>query len=106
MSVPAEQTGTATRRGVGLASYTGRALLPIVAVAVILALLPPLWFGDSPFTTSLAVKALVFASYGIGFNLIFGCTNQLFLCVGALAAIGGYGAAILTDETSLPMVAG
>jgi branched-chain amino acid transport system permease protein len=84
----------------------GRALLPIVAAAAILAVLPSVWFGDSPFTTSLAVKALVFASYGIGFNLIFGCTNQLFLCTGALAGIGGYGAAILTDETSLPMAAG
>jgi branched-chain amino acid transport system permease protein len=43
----------------------------------------------------------VFAGYGIGFNLIFGCTNQLFLCVGALAGIGGYGAAIVSDRTSL-----
>ncbi|MGH3132576.1 MAG: branched-chain amino acid ABC transporter permease [Gaiellaceae bacterium] len=80
--------------------------MPIVAAAAILAVLPSVWFGDSPFTTSLAVQALVFASYGIGFNVIFGCTNQLFLCVGALAGIGGYGAAILTDKTSLPMAAG
>ena len=76
----------------------GRALLPIVVVAAILAVLPPIWFGDSPFTTSLAVQALVFAAYGVGFNLIFGSTNQLFLCVGALAGIGGYGAVILTDN--------
>jgi branched-chain amino acid transport system permease protein len=72
-------------------------------VAAILALLPPLWFGDSSYTTSLAVKALVFASYGIGFNLIFGCTNQLFLCVGALAGIGGYSTAILLDRYSFPV---
>ena len=84
----------------------GWALLPIVATAAILALLPSIWFGDSPYTTSLAVQALVFAAYGVGFNLIFGSTNQLFLCVGALAGIGGYGAVILTDETSLPMAAG
>jgi branched-chain amino acid transport system permease protein len=83
-----------------------RALGPIVATAAILAVLPTLWFGDSPFTTSLAVQALVFASWGVGFNLIFGATNQLFLCTGALAGIGGYGAAILTERTSLPMVAG
>ena len=49
---------------------------------------------------------MVFASYGVGFNLIFGSTNQLFLCVGALAGVGGYGAAILVDQTSLPMAAG
>ena len=84
----------------------GWALLPIVATAAILALLPSVWFGDSPYTTSLAVQALVFAAYGVGFNLIFGCTNQLFLCVGALAGVGGYGAAILADETALPMPAG
>jgi len=84
----------------------GLAFLPIVATAAILVVLPPIWFGDSPYTTSLAVQALVFAAYGIGFNLIFGSTNQLFLCVGALAGIGGYGAGILANETSLPMVAG
>jgi branched-chain amino acid transport system permease protein len=84
----------------------GRALLPIVVTAAILAILPSVWFGDSPYTTSLAVQALVFASYGVGLNLIFGSTNQLFLCVGALAGVGGYGAVILTDETSLPMAAG
>ena len=83
----------------------GWAALPIVAVAAILVILPSVWFGDSPYTTSLAVKALVFASYGIGFNLIFGCTNQLFLCVGALAGIGGYTTAIVADRTSLPIVA-
>ena len=84
----------------------GRAVLPIVVTAAVLAILPLVWFGDSPFTTSLAVQAMVFASYGVGFNLIFGSTNQLFLCVGALAGVGGYGAAILVDQTSLPMAAG
>ena len=97
--------GTPGRRG-SLPGHVGRSFLPILAVTAILALLPPLWFGDSPFTTSLAVKALVFAAYGIGFNLIFGCTNQLFLCVGALAGIGGYGTAILVDRTSLPIAVG
>jgi branched-chain amino acid transport system permease protein len=84
----------------------GRALLPIVATAAALVALPPIWFEDSPYTTGLAVQALVFACYGIGFNLIFGSTNQLFLCVGALAGVGGYGAAILSDETSLPIAVG
>ncbi len=94
------------RGGAAVGGYAARALLPIVATAAVLAILPSVWFGDSPFTTSLAVQAVVFASFGVGFNLIFGCTNQLFLCVGALAGVGGYGAAILADRTSLPMVAG
>jgi branched-chain amino acid transport system permease protein len=84
----------------------GRAVLPIVATAVVLAVLPSVWFGDSPYTTGLAVQALVFACYGVGFNVIFGSTNQLFLCVGALAAVGGYGAAVLSDDASLPILAG
>lgn len=84
----------------------GWAFLPIALTVAVLAVLPLVWFGDSPYTTSLAVQALVFASFGVGFNLIFGSTNQLFLCIGALAAIGGYGAGILTDRTTLPMVVG
>jgi branched-chain amino acid transport system permease protein len=107
MTTAAEQREqTEKPRGARVAWYAGRAALPIAAVAAVLVVLPPLWFGDEPFTTSLAVKAMVFASYGIGFNLIFGCTNQLFLCVGALAGVGGYGAAIFTNETGLPLVVG
>jgi branched-chain amino acid transport system permease protein len=79
------------------------AITPIVATAAVLALLPSVWFGDSRYTTGLAVQALLFACYGVGFNLIFGSTNQLFLCVGALAGVGGYGAAILAQRTSVPI---
>jgi branched-chain amino acid transport system permease protein len=104
MTETVEQTGRG--RAARVTGHAGRALAPIVAVAVVLAVLPSIWFGDSPYTTSLAVKALVFASYGIAFNLIFGCTNQLFLCMGALAGIGGYGTAILVDRSSLSIWAG
>ena len=100
-----EETSTG-RFGDSVWGRLGWALLPILVTAGILAVLPPIWFGDSRYTTSLAVQALVFASYGVGFNLIFGSTNQLFLCVGALAGIGGYAAAILADRTSLPVVVG
>jgi branched-chain amino acid transport system permease protein len=106
VSATAERPGTEPRRGAQLLGLAGRALLPIVVVAAVLVVLPPVWFGDSSYTTSLAVKALVFASYGIGFNLIFGCTNQLFLCVGALAGIGGYSTAILVERSSLPIAVG
>lgn len=83
-----------------------RALLPIAAAAAVLVVLPPLWFGDSPYTTGLAVEALVFGCYAVGFNLIFGSTNQLFLCVGALAGVGGYTTAIVADKASLPLAVG
>jgi branched-chain amino acid transport system permease protein len=106
VSAVVDQKGGEPRVGGRLVSYAGRAFLPIVVVAAVLAILPSVWFGDSSYTTSLAVRALVFASYGIAFNLIFGCTNQLFLCMGALAAIGGYGTAIVSDRTSLPIWVG
>jgi branched-chain amino acid transport system permease protein len=106
VGVGVEEPTRLQSRGAGVAGYAARALLPIVVTAAILAVLPSVWFGDSPFTTSLAVQALVFACWGVGFNLIFGSTNQLFLCVGALAAIGGYSAAILSDRASLSIWAG
>jgi branched-chain amino acid transport system permease protein len=100
------RTRVVPRLGAGAPGRVGRALAPIVVTAAVLAVLPSVWFSDSPYTTGLAVQALVFACYGVGFNLIFGSTNQLFLCVGALAGVGGYGAAIVLDETSLPIGAG
>jgi branched-chain amino acid transport system permease protein len=99
-------TSGATRSRGFAAGKAARAVLPIVVTAAVLAVLPSVWFGGSTYQTSLAVQALVFACYGVGFNLIFGSTNQLFLCVGALAGVGGYGTAILTDRTSLPIAAG
>jgi branched-chain amino acid transport system permease protein len=51
-----------------------------------------------------AILGLAFVCYAIGFNVIFGSTGQLFLCVGALAGIGGFGATILADNLGLPIV--
>lgn len=82
-----------------------RAFWPIVAVAVLLALVP-LWLGESRLMMRLAMDALVFGAYAVGFNLIFGSTNQLFLCVGALAGVGGYGSVLLTDNAGAPLVVG
>lgn len=78
-------------------------LVPIVAVAAALALVP-LWLGESRVLMGVAVLGLAFGCYTIGFNLIFGSTGQLFLCVGALAGIGGYGGAILADTAGWPIV--
>ncbi len=78
-------------------------LIPIAAVGAALALLP-LWLGDSRVLMGVAVLGLAYVCYTIGFNVIFGSTGQLFLCVGALAGIGGYGGAILADTVGLPIV--
>jgi branched-chain amino acid transport system permease protein len=98
-------TGTAEVGGVEQrASRSFIALAgPILAVGVVLSLLP-LWLGESRVLMRVAVRGLAFASYTIGFNLIFGSTGQLFLCVGALAGIGGYGAALLADDAGWPLI--
>jgi branched-chain amino acid transport system permease protein len=82
-----------------------RAFWPIAVTGVVLALVP-LWLGESRYLMRLAVDAVVFGAYGIAFNVIFGSTNQLFLCVGALAGVGGYTSAILSDRAGLPMAVG
>ena len=78
-------------------------LMPIAMVGVALALVP-LWLSDSRVLMGVAVLGLTFICYTIGFNVIFGSTGQLFLCVGALAGVGGFGAAILADNVGLPIV--
>lgn len=82
----------------------GRSLLaaysPIIIAALGLALVP-LWIGESRLLMGLAVGGLLFAAYAIAFNVIFGSTNQLFLCVGALAGIGGYASGILADRAGM-----
>ncbi len=77
--------------------------LPVAAVGAVLALVP-LWLGDSRLMMGLAIGGLLFACYAIAFNVIFGSTGQLFLSTGALAGIGGYGAALLGDRLGFPIV--
>lgn len=100
-----EATGTSIIGGTE--ERASRSLLvligPILIAGAILSLVP-LWIGDSRVLMGVSVIGLSFACYTIGFNLIFGSTGQLFLCVGALAGIGGYAAVILTDDTGLPIV--
>lgn len=80
-----------------------RSYAPIAVVIGLLALVP-LWFHDSRSMMVVITTGLLFASYTIAFNLIFGSTGQLFLCVGALAGIGGFGSAILSERVGLPFL--
>lgn len=75
-----------------------------IAVAVALIALVPLWFHDSRSMMVVITTGLLFACYAIAFNLIFGSTGQLFLCVGALAGIGGFGSAILSERVGIPFL--
>lgn len=80
-----------------------RAYAPIAVTAVVLALVP-LRYQDSRTMMGVIIAGVVVAAYVIGFNVIFGFTGQLFLCVGALAGVGGYASAILSDRTGIPML--
>jgi branched-chain amino acid transport system permease protein len=80
-----------------------QAYAPIAAVGVAAALLP-LRYGDSRTMMGVIIGGALFAAYVVGFNIIFGSTGQLFLCTGALAGLGGYGSALLSDRWGLPMV--
>ncbi len=76
-------------------------LAPIAIVAFFLALIP-LKFMDSRSMMTVLITGMVLAAYAISFNVIFGSTGQLFLCVGALAGIGGFSSAILSERTGVP----
>jgi branched-chain amino acid transport system permease protein len=98
-------TGTALIGGTE--AHTSRSLpaliIPILLAGAALSLVP-LWLGDSRVLMGVAVLGLAFICYVIGFNVIFGSTGQLFLCVGALAGVGGFGATILADNAGWPIV--
>lgn len=79
------------------------AYAPALAAAALLALIPA-FVGDSRTYMGLAIEMLFFAGYAVAFNVIFGSTGQLFLCIGALAGVAGYGTAILADRVGLSMV--
>lgn len=82
---------------------TLRAYVPIAVVVAVLALVP-IPFFDSRSMMLVVTTGLLFAAYAIAFNLIFGSTGQLFLCSGALAGIGGFGSAIVSDRYGIPFV--
>ena len=77
-------------------------LLKQIGLIGLLLALVPLWLGDSRVMMGVSILGLAFMCYTIGFNIIFGSTGQLFLCVGALARVGGYGAATLSAKIAAP----
>ena len=72
----------------------------LVLLAILLALVP-LIAADSPYYLRIATLAVVYMIFTVAFNLIFGHTKQLFLCLGALAGLAAYVAAVLTRELQL-----
>jgi branched-chain amino acid transport system permease protein len=77
-------------RGLSSTRYVG-----LLVVGLALAALP-LAAGGSSFYMRLATQMLVFMTYTVAFNLIFGQTRQLFLCLGALAGTSAYLSVVTT----------
>lgn len=78
-----------------------RPYLAIVAIGAVLAA-APLLVGGSGFYMRLLTQMLLFMTYTIAFNVIFGNTRQLFLCLGALAGTAAYVSVILTMRAGIP----
>ena len=76
-------------------------LHPDLLVAIALLALVPLFAGTSGYYLRLATLALVYMSWTVAFNLIFGHTKQLFLCLGALTGAAAYVTVVLTKDLSL-----
>lgn len=74
--------------------------LDLAILAVALALVP-LLAGDSAYYMRIATLALVYMSWTVAFNLLFGHTKQLFLCLGALAGSAAYVSVVLTQQLHL-----
>jgi len=75
---------------------------PLVATVTVLAGLP-LVIGDSRYLMTLAISMLVVTAYAVAFNLVFGRSGQLFLCLGALAGVAAYGSVLLADVVGVPL---
>lgn len=69
----------------------------LAALTFVLALVPAV-AGGSPYYMRLATLALVYMAWTVAFNLIFGHTKQLFLCLNALAGTAGYVAVVMAKQ--------
>ena len=71
-----------------------------VFIGLVLAAVPAFAAGSN-YYMRLATLALVYMAWTVAFNLIFGHTKQLFLCVGALAGSAAYMTVVLTKQLHL-----
>lgn len=82
-----------------------RRMIPVLVTGAVLALLP--WvFGTGGYSLRITTLMLVMIIYTVAFNIIFGHTRQLFLCLGALAGLSAYLSVILVREARLAPAAG
>jgi len=73
---------------------------PLLLMGAILALVPVAAGGGLHYSRIMTLM-LVYMAYAVAFNMIFGHTKQLFLCLGALAGSSAYLSVVLTRELDL-----
>lgn len=79
-----------------------RGYLPPAGAIGLLGLWPAV-VGGSRYLLAVGTLMLVLMTFGVAFNVAFGGTGQLLLAVGAFAAIGGYGVALLPAVLGWPL---
>lgn len=77
--------------------------MPVALTGLGLALVPAI-LGAGLHASRITTVMLVYMSYTVAFNLIFGHTKQLFLCVGTLVGVSAYLSVILVRHLGLPPV--
>ncbi len=70
----------------------------VLAILALFYLTLPLVFIEIPYAIFILVLMNFYTLFAYGFNLLFGFTNQLFLCVGAFAGMGAYITGIILRE--------
>lgn len=73
-----------------------------VAGLMLAVALVPLVVGRSSFLMRLAVLAMIYALLGLGLNISFGHTDQLFLFVGGLSGLGAYTTTLSASGFGVP----
>ena len=74
----------------------------LAAMAVVLT--TPLWLGDSPMLSTLVIALILFIAV-LGLDVMMGFAGQVNLGQAGFAAIGGYGAAVLSARYDVPPLA-
>jgi branched-chain amino acid transport system permease protein len=68
-----------------------------IGIVTALLAVAPLPVLGSTYYESILAHLLVVAMFAVALNIVFGQTDQLFLFMGGLAGVGGYGTALLAD---------
>ena len=72
-----------------------------VGVVALLLAVAPIPFLGSSYYEGVFAHLVIVAMFAVALNIVFGQTDQLFLFMGGLAGIGGYGTALLADWTGI-----